>query len=339
MRQPAVSVLLPCRDCAATLPAALDSLFAQTLADFEILAVDDGSMDDTPAVLAARAGADARLRILSRPREGLVAALNAGLAAARAPLIARMDADDLCLPERLELQVRHLAERPELGLSACRVRFGGDRGAARGYAHYVDWTNTVATPGDIALNRFVESPLAHPSVAFRAEVARRHGDYRDGPFPEDYELWLRWLEQGVAMEKLHRELLVWNDPPHRLSRSDPRYDPEAFYRVKAGYLARWLKAHDPFWPEVGVVGAGRTTRKRAEVLTEFGARITAYVDIDPRKVGRVVHGRPVLDRRDLPPPGRMFLVSYVASRGAREDIAAFLRARGYQAGRDFLLAA
>ncbi len=339
MTTPLISVLLPCRDCADSVGAALDSLLAQTLDDFEILAVDDGSRDATPAVLAKYARRDPRVRVLARPRQGLVAALSAGLTEARAPFIARMDADDLCLPKRLELQAVRLDVRPDLGLVACRVRFGGDRERAGGYAAHVDWTNSLLSAEDIALNRFVESPLAHPSVLFRAETARRFGGYRDGPFPEDYELWLRWLAAGVGMEKLEEELVVWNDPPGRLSRSDSRYSAEAFYRVKAGYLAGWLQAHNPLWPEVAVIGAGRPTRKRAELLCEHGARITAYVDIDPRKVGKSVHGRPVLHREDLPGPGRFFFLSYVASRGAREDITAFLLARGHVLGRDFLLAA
>ncbi len=174
---------------------------------------------------------------------------------------------------------------------------------------------------------------------FRAELPRLHGSYRDGPFPEDYELWLRWLEAGERMAKVSEELLVWRDPPGRLSRSDPRYSTEAFYRVKAGYLARWLAAHNPRHPQVAIIGSGRPSRKRAERLAEHGVVIEAYVDIDPRKVGKRIHGRPVLHRDELGAPGTRFAVSYVASRGAAGDIRRFLEGRGWVLGRDFLLAA
>ena len=336
---PRVSVLMPCRDCAATLPVALDSLLSQTMADFEVVAVDDGSQDSTPIVLREYAARDPRIRPLFQEPGGIVTSLNRAASASRSPYLARMDGDDLSLPDRLALQAKLLDEKPNLGLASCLVRYGGDREANLGYALYVDWTNSLTTPKDISLNRFVESPLPHPSVLFRRELLDRHGFYREGDFPEDYELWLRLLDRDVAMAKVPKELLVWNDPPDRLSRTDPRYSLDSFYAVKAAWLARWLERNNPRHPWITLIGAGRTARKRADALAGHGVEIEAFVDIDPRKVGKTVHGRPVLHRNELGPPGERFLVSYVASRGAREEIAAFLQARGHLPGRDFLLAA
>lgn len=266
-------------------------------------------------------------------------ALNAGLSAAGASLIARLDADDVCLPDRLAYQRRHLESRPEVGLVATRVRFGGDPVRAAGYARHVGWTNRLLTHEDISLARFIESPLAHPSVMFRRALVDRWGGYEDGEFPEDYELWLRWLEAGVRMAKLAEPLLLWNDSPTRLSRSDRRYAKEAFYRLKARYLARWLSAHNPHHPAVIVWGAGRITRKRAQHLVDQGVTVEAFVDIDPCKVGRRIGGRPVLAPIDLPPPGGSFVVSYVSGADAREQIESHLRATGYRGGVDYILAA
>ncbi len=336
---PAVSVLLPCYNASRTLPRALESLLNQTRADFEVVCVDDGSSDTTLEIIDRFAGRDNRVRAIPMSHGGIVAALNLGLAHCRAQLVARMDADDLALPRRLELQAVALEERPELDLVGCRVSFGGSRASSRGYALHVDWTNSLTSHADICLHRFVECPFPHPSIMFRRRSAERFGGYRDGPFPEDYELVLRWLDRGAATFKVKAELLVWNDPPDRLSRTDPRYDVQAFYRTKAMYLARWLKRHNPLHPEIHCIGAGRTARKRAALLEEFEIAVTAYVDIDPNKVGRLVQGRPVLHRTDLPPPGGVFCVSYVGSRGARDEIGRFLMQRGYVPGRDFIFAA
>ncbi len=336
---PLVSVLLPVHNGAATLGRALDSLQAQTLRELEILAVDDGSTDATPDLLRSRSALDPRLRVLPLPRTGLVGALQAGLDQARGALVARMDADDVCAPERLALQASQLLARPDLGLVSCRVAFGGDAQRQAGYAHHVAWTNTLLSHEAISLARFRESPLPHPSVMFRRELVQRHGGYRQGDFPEDYELWLRWLEAGVRMEKLPQTLLTWNDPPGRLSRTDPRYGRERFFAVKAQYLARWLARHNPHHPAISLLGAGRTSRKRAAGLTALGVRITGLYDIDPRKLGHLVQGVRVRHREAVPPPGGEFLVSYVGSREAGEDIQAFLSGRGYIQGRDFILAA
>jgi cellulose synthase/poly-beta-1,6-N-acetylglucosamine synthase-like glycosyltransferase len=334
-----ISVVMPVYNAAPTLAAAVDSLVRQTEPAWELVAVDDGSTDASGAILEGYARRDRRIRVIRAGRRGLVSALSIGLSAALAPLVARLDADDVCVPERLACQHRYLEARPEVGLVASRVRFGGDPDRAAGYARYVGWTNRLLTHEQISLARFVESPLAHPSVMFRRTLVERWGGYADGDFPEDYELWLRWLEAGVRMEKLAEPLLVWNDSPTRLSRSDRRYAKVAFYRLKARYLARWLAAHNPHHPAVMLWGAGRITRKRAQHLVDQGISVEAFIDIDPFKVGRPIGGRPVLSPAELPSPGTSFVVSYVGSSDARERIEANLRAAGYRHGIDYIAAA
>lgn len=336
MAAPRISVTMPCHDCAATVGRALDSLLAQTCTDFEVVAVDDGSSDDTASVLAEYARRDGRVRFFSIPHGGVIRAANAAIEASRGGYIARMDADDFCLPDRLTAQARFLDERPDVGLVGCRVQFGGCRKQCRGYARYVDWTNTLLNHEAISLHRFVEFPVPNPSIMFRRETLEANGPYREGDFPEDYELLLRWLENGVRMSKVDETLLVWNDPPDRLSRTHPRYDVDAFYRIKSEYLARWLARNNPHHPVVHILGSGRTTRKRADLLRDFGIEFAAYFDVDPRKVGNVVHGIPVLDRSQVPAPETAFCLPFVATRGAREEIAEFLEERGYEMGCHYL---
>ncbi len=336
---PTISVVMPVWNAAATLGEAIASVLGQTEDHFELVVVDDGSDDGSSAMLDQDARQDARVRVIHVPHRGLVSALNVGLDAARGALVARMDADDVALPERLHLQRAHLAARADVGLVATRVVFDGDRARARGYARHVDWTNTLVSHDDIALARFVESPLAHPSVMFRRALVERFGPYADGDFPEDYELWLRWLDAGVRMEKLAAPLLVWRVAPTRLSRVDRRYAPDAFYRLKARYLARWLARANPWHPGIVAWGAGRATRARLRHLVDEGIRVSAFVDIDPKKIGTCIAGVPVLGPDDLPSPGRCFVVSYVGSLNAREQITARLTASGYRAGVDYVVAA
>lgn len=337
---PLVSVLLPVRNAALSLAAALDSLRIQTLEAFEVLAVDDGSDDGgaTSAVLAAYAGKDRRIRPVRTSPLGIVHALNLAIDHSHGRFLARMDADDLCHPERLRLQADHLLRHPATDLVSCQVAFGGGPEAA-GYARHVEWLNSLHSHRQMALGVFREAPVAHPSVMLRTSAVKRLGRYRQGLFPEDYDLWLRWLSAGAIFAKLPQTLLTWNDPPGRLSRSDPRYAPETFYALKAGHLADWLAANNPFHPSIYVVGAGWITRRRAEHLARLGVRIEAYLDVDPRKVGRIIHGRPVLFREAVPDAGSCFVVSFVASHGAAENIESFLLSRGFRPGRGYVLAA
>lgn len=339
MSVPRISVTVPCYQCADTVGRTLESLLAQTMTDFEVVCVDDGSTDDTAGVLAEYARRDSRIQWFSIEHGGVVTAANAAIEASRGGYIARMDADDICLPDRLAAQSMLLDENPHLGLVGCKVRFGGCRESCAGYAHYVDWTNSLLSHDDISLNRFVEFPVPNPSIMYRRECIEEHGPYRDGDYPEDYDLLLRWLEAGVQMGKVDEELLIWNDPPTRLSRNHSRYDVDAFYRIKTEYLARWLERNNPHHPVVHILGSGRTTRKRADMLLGHGIEFAYYYDIDPRKIGHVVNGVKVKDRAEIPAPSEAFCLPYVGSRGAREEIRTFLEERGYVLGRDYIPAA
>jgi glycosyltransferase involved in cell wall biosynthesis len=341
--EPVVSVVLPVRNGAATLARAVESVRAQTFAAWELVIVDDGSTDGTAEIAAAAARADARVRVV-RPaagEAGVVAAYAAGIAAARGRFVARIDADDEAHPERLAEQTAFLerAGHGGIGVVGSLVAFGGDRDAQAGYAHHVDWTNTLVTPEQIAAQRFVESPLVNPSAMFRRELWAAHGGCRDGDFPEDYELWLRWLDAGVRIAKVPRVLLTWHDAPTRLTRTDARYGPEAFFRVKACWIARELARSGGGRP-VWVWGAGRHTRKRAAHLAAHGVTIAGYIDVDPKKLGRLGGtGAPVIGPDALPPAGEITVLGYVTTRGAREFCQALLDARGYAEGRDFWMCA
>jgi glycosyltransferase involved in cell wall biosynthesis len=201
----------------------LRSIRRQTWTDFECLCVDDGSSDAGPDIIRAHAREDPRLRLLRSPARGIVAALNWGLHQARAALAARMDADDLMHPERLARQHAAMAADPGISVLGTCVRVFPQTQITDGFRAYVDWQNSCVTEPAIAADIFLESPLAHPSVMLRRERIIGAGGYRDGAFPEDYELWLRLHRSGHRLAKLKQPLLDWRDEPGRLSRRDPRY--------------------------------------------------------------------------------------------------------------------
>lgn len=330
---PLVSVLLPVRNGAATLPAALDSLQQQTLEDWEWVAVDDGSDDSTADLLEHAARLDSRIRLVRQAPSGLVAALNRGLAEARSPLIARMDADDLCHPHRLEWQHRWMSDRPDTGVVGSLVEYTGHDAQAHGYRRHVDWLNTLQSHDDILAGRFIDSPLAHPSVLFRRDVVMAHGGYREGDFPEDYDLWLRLLDRGIRMEKIPETLLNWRDSPGRLSRTDPRYRPEAFARLKADWFAAWWKRQPP-GRELWLWGAGLESRKRARPLLAQGLPCRAWIDIDPQKIGRKLYDLPIHSVEALPPPDKATVLILAGAWDVREIILSQLRERRFSVGRD-----
>jgi len=335
-RVPRISILMPVRDAVETIARAVDSIIAQTFSDWELVAVDDGSCDGTAEFLQSMAGRDVGIRVITTPPHGIASALQTGCSACGGDWIARMDADDVMHPERLAAQLEFAAGHPRVDVISCLVGHGGN---AVGYAAHVAWLNSLVMPEEMSLRRFIEAPVAHPSVMFRKSLLEKHGGYRAGDFPEDYELWLRWLEAGVSFAKIPRELLTWNDPPGRLSRTDPRYSVGNFYQMKCGYLAGWLKTHVAREREIWLWGAGRITRRRFDTLEAHGIRIAGFVDVDPGKAGSHRDGRKVVMADDLPSRDEAFLVTGVGSRGAREKIHDALVRRGWREGVYFIHAA
>jgi Glycosyltransferase like family 2 len=139
-----------------------------------------------------------------------VAALQAGIAACRAPLVARFDADDLMARRRLELQQRALTQAPELAAVGCHVRLFPRAHLREGRLGYERWLGSIRTPEDLAREAFVECPIAHPSMMIRREALSEFG-YRELGWPEDYDLVLRLLSAGRKLAVVPTRLLHWRD--------------------------------------------------------------------------------------------------------------------------------
>lgn len=297
--------------------------------------INDHSSDESERIVAHYRKRDTRLRLLNSTERGLVPALNFGLQTATGKYIARMDADDRMRPERLQQQVATLEANPGWSLVACQVHIFPEQNIQAGYQEYIRWQNQCLTPSDIDAEIYLESPFVHPSVTYRRADILKLGGYREGNFPEDYDLWLRMHQAGLGMTKLPKILLDWRDSPQRLSRTDPRCSQQAFSQLRADYLARdaRLKNHRPLvmW------GAGRKTRQRCRLLLDRGFIPVAWIDIDPKKIGQKIQGIAVVEPAWLlqQQPKPLVLV-YVRNHGAREEIQSFLAQATYQHGRDFL---
>lgn len=333
MSQPDVTVVLPVRNGEFYLRESLGSLRGQTLANWELVVVNDGSEDGSPAILNDAAAADSRIRVFHRPPRGVAAASNEGFREASAPLVARMDCDDIALPDRLETQLRWARSHPDWSVIGCQVECFPRESMSDGMMKYESWLNGLVDPRDIGLEMFVESPLPNPGILFRREAFLALGGYRDGPFPEDYDLLLRMHGEGHVLGKVPEVLLRWRDSENRLTRNDPRYSRNSFRRLKAHHVAASFASGG----EVQVWGAGREGRLWRAALAREGVRVVRFFDIDPKKVGRVLGGgAPVLPWRDLPDHRGLPLLCAVAVWGARADIRQALGAMEFSEGEDYL---
>ena len=325
-----IDVWLPVRDGARFLERAVASVARQTFRDWRLILVDDGSRDGTAGIAARLALRDSRIHVVTRPAEGIVAALQAAAAHSDAPWVARMDADDVCHRRRLEWQRDVRAD-----VVAGRARCGGSAG--EGMRLYVRWQNGLVTHEEIAGSLFIDSPLVHPTVLMSRAMYERAGGYLETGGPEDYELWLRAWRAGARFSKVPRTVLTWRDRPDRLTRTHPMYSPAAFRRAKLEHLP-----HHPAVKRrpVTMWGAGPIGRAWIRDLESRGVEVERAIDIDPRKIGRRIRNRiPIVDPEEGLARRHGAILGAVGSRGARDLIRRRLLQAGLAEASDFLFLA
>lgn len=255
--KPTVSVILPVYNAGKYLAEALDSILNQTYDDFEVIAINDGSSDNSLEILNSYAKRDNRVRVISQKNHGLVYTLNHGISLANGEYIARMDGDDISLPRRFELQVKELKANKEVVLAA------GIFEVINEYSEFVRLDVTPVKDADIKRTLHLYNPLAHGSVMFRKEVFLRIGGYRDDVGPtEDFELWTRFAEAG-------KFICI----PHGIFRW--RLNPEGITHTVNSYMIEMTKKHiNKMWETLPptVVGWSELRRRGSYYVSNYGER-------------------------------------------------------------------
>jgi hypothetical protein len=282
---PLVSVVLPVRNGGADLQKSIDTVLAQTLADFELIVINDGSTDETAAVLARQR--DRRLRVVHQDNAGLATSLNRAIALARGGYVARQDHDDWAKPTRLERQVAFLDANLDCALVGTRAEIWvGDRPTGRFHDHPVD---------DAAL-RFellFDNPFVHSSIMMRKSALDEVGGYATDTTrqpPEDYELWSRLMRRH-RVANLPERLTVYREVPGSLCRTGQQGFVDKLVRISAENLAFAVGDSEPRRHHVDIaalthrcyrlVSALPDIDTMCQVVREAGARIEQHAVAHP----------------------------------------------------------
>jgi hypothetical protein len=226
---PRISVVMPVLNGGSYLAAAVESILKQSFSDFELIVIDDGSTDQSASLLSSFARSDGRIRLIGQVNAGIVASLNRAIDLARGEFVARMDADDVSLPSRFELQLAFLETHPEVAVVGSAITLIDEEGNA---IRDVDYPLAPREVSEFLIQ--VGCALAHPAVMMRRADVGAVGGYRGAyRHAEDYDLWLR-ISETRALANLPDRLLLYRQHPLKAS---ARFATEQVLATKVAQLA------------------------------------------------------------------------------------------------------
>jgi glycosyltransferase involved in cell wall biosynthesis len=336
-----ISVVLPVYNADFNLVACLESILNQSTTNFEIIVIDDGSTDSSNEIISLLAGRDSRLKVFSFPENrGIVLALNYGLKQCRGKWVARMDADDLMVPRRLECQLEHAVDRPEVDIWGSRIELFSFQGTlSQGQIRYQDWSNALLTDHQIKSNIYAESPIMHPTFFLKRDFYEKVGGYRDHPWAEDYDFLLNADHRQAVFAKLPDVLLKKGDHPLRLAKTDLRCKRKAMFQAKAHYFF----LNDSIWQgrKIMIMGSGSAGRLTFKSLQERGIPIQGFVDNIEGDPNRRILGIPAITLREnssnqfFSEFGDCLFLLCIGHEGGRQFAEQLFDQQGIKAGRDY----
>jgi glycosyltransferase involved in cell wall biosynthesis len=237
---PLISVVMPVWNGERYLAEAIESVLAQTYSHFELVIVDDGSEDRSGAIIARYADSDARVRPIYAAHRTLVPTLNTGCEAAQGRYIARMDGDDIALPERLDRQVTFLESHPEVALVATAVQLINAAGERRPII-----TNPPSENAGIRQALMRANCFCHSSVMMRTGVLTQIGGYRPLYIDaEDYDLWTRFADTH-ELACISDALVLYRIHPRQVSLTRLEQQALVALAIRLSTQMRWSTGVDP----------------------------------------------------------------------------------------------
>jgi glycosyltransferase involved in cell wall biosynthesis len=231
-----VSIVMPFRNSERWIEEALVSIQNQTFKDWELIAIDDSSEDQSAEMVRRFSATDDRICLYKNNDKGIISALQTALEKVKYPLITRLDSDDRMPDHRLEKMVAALTEFGPGNLVTGKVSYFSDHEISTGYKNYEAWLNQRVENEDFYEWRFRECVIASPAWLMYTEDLKKAGGFKNLTYPEDYNLVLRWLYAGICFNGIRETVLHWREHPDRTSRNHQGFQQKAFFELKLRFI-------------------------------------------------------------------------------------------------------
>ncbi len=326
-----VSIIMPYKNTAQYLGECLDSLLSQTYEHWELIAIDDHSVDRSPAVIIEYAKADSRIIPITNKGEGIIPALRTGFARSSGDYITRMDSDDVMDPVKLETMVRSLNRYGRGHVALGQVKYFSSSGISYGYARYENWLNTLTATGSNYDEIYKECVIPSPCwMVFRDDLILC-GAFDHDRYPEDYDLAFRFRQNDLKCIPSDKILHLWRDYPARTSRNSIHYAINYFLDIKLHYflLTDW-DAERP----LALWGAGTKGKTVAKLLLERKVDFYWLCD-NPKKIGKRIYGCEMLPFEVLESVQNSQSIVTVANSEAQKEIRSYFKTLDMKALTDY----
>lgn len=311
-----VSIIMPVRNAANWLGETLMSIQKQTLEDWELIAIDDHSTDDS--IGAIRSIGDPRIKVVSNEGQGIIAALQTGLRLAQGSFVTRMDADDLMPPNKLETLVGLLINTKERTIATGLVSYFSETTVSEGYRKYETWLNSLCQNANHYDHIYRECIVASPNWMVSRRFIQEDQIFEALEYPEDYDMVFRWHQKGYRIVSSDEVTHLWREHPERTSRNSETYDQASFFQLKMN----WFREIEGLDQSIAVFGAGPKGKEVVQNLAAFTELFWYDLQFENFKAGLL--GHPIRDPSEcrqeklliaVYPEKRASLEKYVANLG------------------------
>lgn len=323
MKNKLVSIIMPVKNTSKYLEECLNSILHQTYKNWELLAVDDNSTDDSLEILTNYSIKDNRIKVFKNKGNGIIPALQLAYSKSLGQFITRMDSDDIMVDDKLFVMVNQLIENGTGNIALGLVRYFSEDGIGEGFSKYEQWLNGLISKGESFKEIYKECVIPSPCWMMHREDFEKCGGFSSEIYPEDYDLAFRFYQHKLKCIPSEKVLHQWRDYSTRTSRTHEHYADSSFIEIK---LHHFLKLDYDTSKTLVVWGAGKKGKLTAELLLKKNIPFHWICD-NPKKIGKDIYNQKLLSFTELDNIDNTQSIITVASPRAQKEIETYFKER------------
>ena len=326
-----ISILLPVYNAEPFLTSCLESILNQSEKDWELIAVDDFSTDDSFEILTAFSQKDNRIQVFKNTAKGIIPALRLAFEKSTGNIITRMDADDMMPEDKLFLLKKILLENGKGYLSTGLVKYFSEDELGNGYQKYESWLNELSSANKNFEDIYKECVIPSPAWMCHRTDLIASGSFENKWYPEDYDLCFRFYEKKLKVVAVQKVIHLWRDHSSRTSRTDKNYALQHYFDLKLPYFLKL--DYDANRPLV-IWGAGKKGKQIVKMLLENNLFLT-WVSNNEKKNGKNIYGIIIQDFKKIKTLNHPQIIITVAAPDGQTEILSFLEKNNFQKMKDY----